>query len=77
MLILTHFSYVRGMFRQESNEHNKSYVFRMLHSLIPIVERKSQTSAKEIEQMSGLIKRMVSELPEADVQDWEMVGLCL
>ncbi|MGD8192675.1 HD-GYP domain-containing protein [Brevibacillus ginsengisoli] len=71
-VILIHFSYVRGIFRQECEERNKNYVFRMLHSLIPIVERKSQTSAKEIEQMAGLIKRIISEFAEEDVQDWEI-----
>lgn len=71
-LVISHFSYVRDMFHQESSERNKKHVFRMLHSLIPIVERKSQTSAKEIEQMSGLIKRIVSEFPEEEAHDWEI-----
>lgn len=72
LIILSHFKYVRGLFHRESDERNKGYVFRMLHSLIPIVERKSQTTAKEIDQMTGLIKRMLAEFPEVEVHDWEI-----
>ncbi len=71
-IILTHVSYLRDGFMEESDDRNKRYVFRMIHSLIPIVERKSQTTAKEIDQMTALIKRIMEEFPDEAIRDWEI-----
>ncbi|MGC5325271.1 HD-GYP domain-containing protein [Brevibacillus sp. SYSU BS000544] len=71
-IILTHLIQIKESLSREGEENNKKNAFRMLHSLIPIVERKSQTSAKEIEETYALMKRVVQKYPEESVADWEL-----
>lgn len=71
-IILTHLAQIKESLIREGEENNKKNAFRMLHSLIPIVERKSQTSAKEIEETYALMKRVVQKYPEESVADWEL-----
>lgn len=71
-IILTHLVQIKETMNREGEERNKKYAFRMLHSLIPIVERKSQTSAKEIEETYTLMKRIVQKYPDESIQDWEI-----
>ncbi|MGE7273827.1 HD-GYP domain-containing protein [Brevibacillus panacihumi] len=66
------------------NESGKSFEERkrenaisLLNTLVPIVERKTQRSSKEIEQMSRLMRRMVREFPLEQVYDWEIKLLSL
>lgn len=63
--------------RQLSEERNREYAITLLNTLVPIVERKTQTSSKEIEQMSRLMKRMLREFPQVTVNDWEIKMLSL
>jgi len=63
--------------RQVTKEENREYAIHMLNTLVPIVERKTQISSREIEQMSRLIKRMLREFPEENVLDWEVKLLAL
>ena len=63
--------------KQVAVEGNREYAIHLLNALVPIVERKTQISSREIEQMSRLIKRMLREFPEENVQDWEVKLLAL
>ncbi|QQE74827.1 hypothetical protein KDJ56_02245 [Brevibacillus composti] len=63
--------------RQAADAKNREYAMSMLNGLVPIVERKTHTSCKEIEQMGRLIKRMLREFPEEKVYDWEVDLLSL
>jgi hypothetical protein len=58
-------------------ERNREYAITLLNTLVPIVERKTQTSSREIEQMSRLMKRMLREFPQERVNDWEINLLSL
>lgn len=66
-----------GDARAATEEHNREYAITLLNTLVPIVERKTQTSSREIEQMSRLIKRMLREFPQEQVSDWEIKLLSL
>ena len=66
-----------GESRRASEEYNREYAITLLNTLVPIVERKTQTSSKEIEQMSRLMKRMLREFPQEKVTDWEIKLLSL
>jgi len=66
-----------GDAKAETEEHNREYAITLLNTLVPIVERKTQTSSREIEQMSRLIKRMLREFPQEQVSDWEIKLLSL
>ncbi|MFY0544555.1 HD-GYP domain-containing protein [Brevibacillus sp. H7] len=57
---------------QVAEDRTREYVITMLQTLIPIVERKSQSSSKEIEQMSRLMKRVLKEFPQEEIHDWEI-----
>ena len=57
--------------------YNRKYAINLLNTLVPIVERKTQTSSREIEQMSRLMKRMLREFPNENVTDWEIKLLSL
>ncbi|GED30497.1 HD domain-containing phosphohydrolase [Brevibacillus centrosporus] len=66
-----------GDAKEATDAHNREYAITLLNTLVPIVERKTQTSSREIEQMSRLIKRMLREFPDEDVNDWEIKLLSL
>ncbi|MGG1660493.1 HD domain-containing phosphohydrolase [Brevibacillus sp. NRS-1366] len=66
-----------GESRRASEEYNREYAITLLNTLVPIVERKTQTSSKEIEQMSRLMKRMLREFPQEKITDWEIKLLSL
>lgn len=72
LIILTYNVNLINTNRSASEEKNREYVISLLHTLIPIVERKSQSTSKEIDLMSKLIKRMLREFPEEKVADWEI-----
>lgn len=63
--------------RAATEEHRREHAITLLNTLVPIVERKTQTSSREIEQMSRLIKRMLREFPDEQVNDWEIKLLSL
>lgn len=66
-----------GEAKATTEERNREYSITLLNTLVPIVERKTQTSSREIEQMSRLIKRMLREFPNEQVNDWEIKLLSL
>ncbi|CAM3340058.1 MULTISPECIES: HD domain-containing phosphohydrolase [Brevibacillus] len=68
---------VLGDSRKAAEEHNREYAMTLLNTLVPIVERKTQSSSKEIEQMGRLIKRILREFPLEKVNDWEINMLSL
>ncbi|MFG0213170.1 HD-GYP domain-containing protein [Brevibacillus porteri] len=68
---------VAGESRLSAEAYNREAAITLLNTLVPIVERKTQTSSKEIEQMSRLMKRMLLEFPQEQVQDWEIKLLSL
>jgi HD-GYP domain-containing protein (c-di-GMP phosphodiesterase class II) len=72
LVILTHISTIKNGYLEKNKEKKKAHIVNMLHALVPIVERKSQRTSKEIEQMSLLMKRIMKQFPEEDVQDWEI-----
>lgn len=47
-------------------------IYQLLQTLIPIVERKSNTSRIEIERLAHLIKRLTLYFPDTVVADWEI-----
>lgn len=68
---------VSGDSKQTAEAFNREAAITLLNTLVPIVERKTQTSSKEIEQMSRLMKRMLLEFPQEEVHDWEIKLLSL
>jgi HD-GYP domain-containing protein (c-di-GMP phosphodiesterase class II) len=72
LVILTHISTRKNSYLERNKEKKRNYIVNILYALVPIVERKSQRTSKEIEQMSLLMKRMMKQFPEEDVQDWEI-----
>jgi HD-GYP domain-containing protein (c-di-GMP phosphodiesterase class II) len=62
----------------ETNEQQmKEHIFRVLNTLVPIVESKSQTTRYEITEMSVLMKKVIHKLPEIEVKEWEIELLSL
>ncbi|RTE08337.1 HD-GYP domain-containing protein [Paenibacillus whitsoniae] len=55
----------------------KQQVINMLQSFIPVGERKTQTSRKEIGEMSALLKKLVHVCGGVSVQEWEIDLLSL
>ncbi|MEJ8547621.1 HD-GYP domain-containing protein [Brevibacillus borstelensis] len=66
-----------GGARQAADERSREYAMSLLNELVPTVERKTRISSREIEEMGRLIKRMLRELPEERVSDWEVNLLSL
>ncbi|GFZ81450.1 hypothetical protein GCM10008018_28960 [Paenibacillus marchantiophytorum] len=58
-------------------EQQKQQVINILQCFIPVGERKTQTSRKEIGDMSALLKALVKEYGGLRVQDWEIDLLAL
>jgi len=56
------------LFQKEQVENT----FKLLQVLVPIVERKTQTSSEEMEQMATLLKRMMKYYPQERLEDWEI-----
>lgn len=71
-IILNYRLNVKEKTEREIEEKNIEYIIQVLHSLIPIVERKSQTSSKEIEQMSMLMRKTLLYLPDEIMEEWEI-----
>lgn len=63
---------LKNTYRQVAEDRTRESIITMLQTLIPIVERKSQTSSREIEQMSRLMKRVLKEFPQEAIHDWEI-----
>lgn len=76
-IIFFYLASLKNRFQSASEEKNREYVISLLHKLIPIVERKSQTTGKEIDQMSRLIKRMLNHFPQVSIADWEVKFISL
>ncbi|MET3288038.1 UNVERIFIED_CONTAM: hypothetical protein ABID98_000608 [Brevibacillus sp. OAP136] len=55
---------------QQAKKERKQ-LYRMVHALVPVVERKTQTSRDEIETMHVLMKSMLRAL-RSDVEEWEL-----
>ncbi|USG66287.1 hypothetical protein NDK47_02845 [Brevibacillus ruminantium] len=66
-----------GGAKREADIKKREYVMSLLNELVPVVERKTHTSSREIEQMGRLIKRLLQEFPEETVSDWEINLLSL
>lgn len=49
-----------------------SHIVRVLYAFIPIVERKTQSTRKEIDEMSRMIRRVAGILQTRNVHDWEI-----
>ncbi|BFT68870.1 HD-GYP domain-containing protein [Paenibacillus sp. P36] len=58
-------------------QQQKQQVINLLQSFIPVGERKTQTSRKEIGEMSMLLKSLVKAYGGMSVQDWEIDLLSL
>lgn len=58
-------------------QRQKQQVINLLQSFIPVGERKTQTSRKEIGEMSALLKSLVKAYGGMNVQDWEIDLLSL
>lgn len=58
-------------------QKQKKQIINILHSFIPVVERKTQTSREEIDEMSFLLKRLINKYGLRDIQDWKIDLLCL
>ncbi|MFM1653887.1 HD-GYP domain-containing protein [Brevibacillus sp. B_LB10_24] len=76
-IIMTYSASLKKSFLQKGEEQNKEYLIRLLQTLIPIVERKSRISSKEIVLSTGLMKRMMSYFPNDRVEYWEIQLLSL
>jgi hypothetical protein len=76
-IILGYSTALRNSFLQKGEEQKKEYLIRLMQTLIPIVERKTQISSKEIILSTGLMKRMMSSFPEEKVEHWEIQLLSL
>ncbi|GED71469.1 hypothetical protein BRE01_51710 [Brevibacillus reuszeri] len=63
--------------KRSQEAYNREYAITLLNTLVPIVERKTQTSSREIDQMSRLMKRILREFPNEEVTDWEIKLLSL
>ncbi|RAP23081.1 hypothetical protein C2W64_03180 [Brevibacillus laterosporus] len=64
--------------REEQERNHLATLYRMLYAFVPTVERKSQTSSRQIEQMRYLLKRTIFMLKRPiDVQDWELQCMSL
>jgi HD-GYP domain-containing protein (c-di-GMP phosphodiesterase class II) len=70
-LIIVHLEGMKAGYIRLSDERNKDYMFHVLYSLIPIVERKTQTSSSEIEESARLMKQIASFYPQEKIHDWE------
>lgn len=70
-LIIQHLEGMKAGYIRFGDERNKDYMFHVLYSLIPIVERKTQTSSSEIEESARLMKQIASYLPKEQIDDWE------
>ncbi|HZG16624.1 MAG TPA: HD domain-containing phosphohydrolase [Candidatus Bathyarchaeia archaeon] len=71
-LILEHLEGMKARYLRLSDERNKDYMFHVLYSLIPVVERKTQTSSSEIEESARLMKQIASFYPQEKIHDWEI-----
>ncbi|UJF32985.1 HD domain-containing phosphohydrolase [Paenibacillus hexagrammi] len=60
-----------------SFQKQKQQVIHMLECFISVGERKTQTSRKEIGEMSTLLKALVKEHGEVEVHEWEIDFLSL
>ncbi|GIO03706.1 HD domain-containing phosphohydrolase [Brevibacillus laterosporus] len=72
------FALQENRMREEQERQHLATLYRMLYAFVPTVERKSQTSSRQIEQMRYLLKKTISLLKKpVDVQDWELQCLSL
>lgn len=71
-IILTYVQHLNRYHANTASEQNKRHLFSVLHSLIPIVERKSQTTRNEIEEFRYLMKKMGRYFPGEMITDWEI-----
>ncbi len=70
-------TYLKNTYRQVTEDRSREHAITILQTLIPIVERKSQTSSREIEQMSRLMKQVLKEFPQENIHDWEIKMISL
>jgi hypothetical protein len=76
-IILITFNEHKKRLEERSFQQQKQQVINILQCFIPVGERKTQTSRKEIGEMSVLLKALVSEFGGIRVQDWEIDLLSL
>lgn len=76
-ITFAHLTYLKNTYRQVTEDRSREHAITMLQTLIPIVERKSQTSSREIEQMSRLMKQVLKEFPLENIHDWELKMIAL
>lgn len=72
LIIVEHLQRVKAGYMKVADKRTKDYVCHVLYSLIPIVERKTQTSSREIEEALRLMKRVTQSFPRERVEDWEL-----
>ncbi|WP_082614924.1 HD-GYP domain-containing protein [Paenibacillus sp. Soil787] len=76
-IIITAFNQHKRSVEAAAFQQQKQQVINILQCFIPVVERKTQTSRKEIGEMSVLLKALVNEYRSLRVQDWEIDLLLL
>jgi HD-GYP domain-containing protein (c-di-GMP phosphodiesterase class II) len=72
LIILTYLHNMNNNNEAIVNEKNKRYIFQVLHTLTPIVERKSHTTRNEIEEFRCLMKSLTKYFPHEKITEWEI-----
>jgi HD-GYP domain-containing protein (c-di-GMP phosphodiesterase class II) len=72
LIILTYLHNMNKNNETMVNEKNKRYIFQVLYTLTPIVERKSHTTRNEIEEFRCLMKSLAKYFPHEKITDWEI-----
>lgn len=76
-VILTQSLSVDKQYKAAALQRNIDYVIKILYTFIPVVERKTHSTHKEIEETSYLMKRMAAYFQEEKIEDWEIELLSL
>lgn len=80
LLAFLAFSYTKKLkvsLQEQQFKKERKQLYRMVHALVPAVERKTQTSREEIESMHLLMKSMLRSLQNDQVEDWELHMIAL
>ncbi|MBM6619140.1 HD-GYP domain-containing protein [Bacillus suaedaesalsae] len=76
-VILSQAFAVDKQYKAAALQRNIDYVIKVLYTFIPVVERKTQSTHKEIEETSYLMKKIAAHFPEEKIEDWEIELLSL
>ncbi|RSK26424.1 HD domain-containing protein [Bacillus sp. HMF5848] len=76
-IIMLHMSAEKQNFKNDNRVQMINHVVKVMYTLIPIVERKTQTTRLEIDETSTLLRKLANKFPNEQIKDWEIELLSL